>query len=1055
MVSGEIDKNRILPRSRRHDALRLAVIALAYFVAHQVSFLFPDTAKVLMAIWPVGGIGLAALLLCPLRLWRAILVTLFVAGYSADLLAGRPWVNSLGFMIANSLESFSCAWFMTRWCGEGLRFARIREVVALVLAATVLNACTACLGAGAATFTHTATFRDFWLSWWISDGLGILLVAPVIVTLAKAEGPLWGVRLDRAIEWFLFMAVWVGFSWMVFEPRFIDIPPHPYMLVVILAWPALRLGQRTVSLALLSLAVIATVSRTVAVGPSIWGGSTSLIRLLDVQMFLAFTGTMGFLLAASHAETRALLNALYQSEERFRAIASGSPDHVFVQDRELHYTFVLNPPLGLTERDMIGKTDHDFLSRADADNLTAIKRRVLQSGNPVHVEVPLVAKDGREEYFDGAYVPRRAADGTVDGLIGYFRNVTEARRMEQALRESENSYRTLIEQASEAIFIVDDKGNYIEANSRACALVGYAREEILRLNIGELLLPEDLAATPVPLGELQAGRPLLNERRIRRKDGSVFFAEISAKRLADGRYQGIVRDISERKQMQETLRQSEEKYRNLFNNAEVGMFRSRLDGSALLDFNEKYAEIYGLTREEILGSPATSYWADPADRVAMVEKLKKDGRVTDLECRMVTKNRVVKTCLASARLYPEQGILEGSIIDISEWKRAEAERLNLEQQLSRSQRLESLGLLAGGIAHDFNNLMGAIYGNIELALDEPLDKDVAAILSRAMASMGRARDLTRQLLTFAKGGAPVRAMGRLFPFVEESARFALSGGHVSCAFDVAPDLWTCNFDKNQIGQVIDNLVINAKQAMPGGGSIRISARNARLREHEDAALPAGDYVMVSVEDSGTGMPPDVLLKVFDPFYTTKEQGRGLGLSTCHSIMRRHNGAITAESTPGKGSTFRLYLPAVGAPGVGDRQEETAAVHKGGGRILVMDDEKAMQRILAGMLTSLGYSVETVADGKSAMEVFAREREAGRPFCAALLDLTIPGGMGGKEAAQELQALDGNVPLFVTSGYAEDPVMADPAANGFKASLRKPFARSELSELLAKHLMRDR
>jgi PAS domain S-box-containing protein len=946
MVSGEIDKNRILPRSRRHDALRLAVIALAYVGAHQVSFLFPDTAKVLMAIWPAGGIGLAALLLCRLRLWRAILVTLFVAGYSADLLAGRPWVSSLGFMIANVLESFSCAWLMTRWCGEGIRFARLKDIAALVLSATVLNACTACVGAGAATLTHSATFRDFWLAWWISDGLGILLVAPVIVTLAKAGGPLWGVRLDRAIEWFLFMAVWVGLSWMAFEPRFIDMPPYPYMLVAILAWPALRLGQRTVSLALLSLAVIATVSRTVTVGPSIWGGSTTVTRLLDIQMFLGFTASMGYLLAASHAEARALLTALHQSEERFRAIASGSPDHVLVQDRDLRYTFVLNPQLGLTEEEMLGKTDHQFLPRAAADNLTTIKRRVLQSGNPVHVEVPLVAKDGREEYFDGAYVPRRAADGTVDGLIGYFRNVTEAKRMEQALRDSENSYRTLIEQASEAIFIADDKGNYIEANSRACALVGYAREEILRLNLRELMLPEEIAATPVRLGELQAGRPLLSERRMRRKDGSVFFAEISAKRLADGRCQGIVRDISERKQMQETLRQSEEKYRNLFNNAEVGMFRTTLDGSEILDFNEKYLEIFGHTRAEMLGSATVIHWADPAERAALVEKLKAEGRVKDFECRMLGKDGQVKQCLTSVRSYREQEILEGSIVDVTAWKRAEAERLSLEQQLSRSQRLESLGLLAGGIAHDFNNLMGAIYGNIEIALDEPLDKDVAATLSRAMASMGRARDLTRQLLTFAKGGAPVRAMGRLFPFVEESARFALSGGHVSCAFDVAPDLWTCNFDKNQIGQVIDNLVINAKQAMPGGGSIRISAGNARLREHEAAALPAGDYVVVSVEDSGMGMPSDVLLKIFDPFYTTKEQGRGLGLSTCHSIMRRHDGAITAESTPGKGSTFRLYLPAVGAPGVGDMQEKTAAVHKGGGRILVMDDEKTIQLIFA-------------------------------------------------------------------------------------------------------------
>jgi len=1051
MVSGEIVNNTVFGRTRRHDALTLAVIALAYFGAHQISFLFPGTARVLMAIWPAGGIGLAALLLCPRRLWLAILGTLFVTGYSADLLAGRHAVGSLGFMAANVLESFSCAWVMTKWCGAGVRFVRIRDIAALVFAATVLNACTACLGAGSAMLVHGARFGDFWLLWWISDGLGILLVAPLIVTLLKAEGPLWGVRLDRAIEWILFMTVWFGISWMCFDPRFVAMPPHPYMLAVLLAWPALRLGQRTVSLALLSLAVIAIVSKTVAVGPSIWGGHTAVTRLLDIQMFLGCTGAMGYLLAAGYAESQSLLNSLHQSEARFRVIASSSPDYIFVQDRNLRYTFVLNPPLGLTEKDMLGKTEPDFLPRADADNLVAIKRRVLASGNAYHAEIPVASKAGQTAYFDGAYVPRRAADGSVDGLVGYFRDVTESRRMEQALRDSENSYRTLVEQASEAIFIADDQGNYIEANARACAMGGYAREEILRLNLRELMVTEDIAAAPIRFEELRMGGLVLSERRLQRKDGSVFWAEISGKRLADGRYQAIVRDISERKRMQETLRQSEEKYRHLFNNAEVGMFRTRLDGSELLDFNDKYLEIFGRTRDEMKGTPTVIHWADPAERAAMVEKLKAEGRVKDFECRMVTKNGAVKTCLTSLRLYPEPRILEGSIIDISDWKRAESERLNLEQQLSRAQRLESLGLLAGGIAHDFNNLMGAIYGNIEMALDGPLDKDGAAMLSRAMASMGRARDLTRQLLTFAKGGAPVRSVGRLFPFVEESARFALSGGQVTCTFDVAADLWTCNFDKNQIGQVIDNLVINAKQAMPGGGALRIGACNTRLREQEAAALPPGDYVMVSVEDTGTGISPEALVKIFDPFYTTKEQGRGLGLSTCHSIMRRHEGAITAESTLGKGSTFRLYLPAARAPSSADAQAGPAARRRGGGRVLVMDDEKAVLHIFEGMLTSLGYSVETVADGKAALEIFASQRKAGRPFCAVVLDLTIPGGMGGKEAAQALRALDSDVPLFVTSGYAEDPVMADPAAHGFQASLRKPFARAELAELLEGHV----
>jgi PAS domain S-box-containing protein len=256
----------------------------------------------------------------------------------------------------------------------------------------------------------------------------------------------------------------------------------------------------------------------------------------------------------------------------------------------------MNPQLGLTEKDLLGKTEYEVLAKEDADRLTAIKRQVLESGKSVHMAFPLVARNGNTEYMDGSYVPTRSADGTVNGIIGYFRNMTEAMRLERALRDSENSYRRLVEQASEAIFITDDKGNYVEANARACAMVGYAREEILRLNLKDIILPEDVEATPMRFADLEAGKQVLIERQLRRKDGSVFFAEISGTLLTDHRFQGIVRDISERKRMQASLRQSEEKYRHLFNNAEVGMFRTRIDGTEILDFNDKYREIYGRTR---------------------------------------------------------------------------------------------------------------------------------------------------------------------------------------------------------------------------------------------------------------------------------------------------------------------------------------------------------------------------------------------------------------------------------------------------------------------------
>jgi PAS domain S-box-containing protein len=767
-------------------------------------------------------------------------------------------------------------------------------------------------------------------------------------------------------------------------------------------------------------------------------------------------------LLARVAQLEQQLGALTTSEQNFRQITEESPIATFIiQGGKVVYA---NPSLakqaGYSRDEIVGKlAPQDFVHRDDIARLmSTLGQRVAGRIQGEGVEYRGIRKDGSIVHIE-AYGQLMEYQGKP-AVLGMLIDVSARQRLEDALSGSESRLRMALAAANAGAWEWVLRSNENTWSDEVWKLYGLDRQSSAPSYAVWLqsVHPDDRAATEAAVqNAARCGGELWVEWRVNTTDGSLrwLMSRGRPERDAAGvvvRYQGIVVDITERKQMQETLRQSEEKYRNLFNNAEVGMFRTKVDGTKVLDFNEKYLEIYGLKREEMLGRPAAAYWADPAERAVLVEKLKATGRVTDFECRMLTKSGEVKTCMASLRFYPQQGIIEGSMIDITAWKRAEEERLKLEQQLSQAQRLESLGLLAGGIAHDFNNLMSGIYGPIELALGGSLDQESATNLSLALSSMGRARDLTRQLLTFAKGGAPVRTVGPLFPFVEESARFALSGGRATCTLDVAPDLWPGNFDRNQIGQVIDNIVINAQQAMPGAGAIRISARNTSLRQGEAGTLPAGDYVVVSIEDSGIGIPSETLPRIFDPFFTTKETGRGLGLSTCHSIMRRHDGAITAESTPGKGSTFRLYLPAARTSVRDSGQDKSKPMHRGEGAVLVMDDDKTVRKVLASMLAALGYSVETVGDGGSAVELFDKRCKSGHPFRAVLLDLTVAGGMGGKEAAQTLRTIDSSVPLFVTSGYAEDPVMEDPAAHGFKASLRKPFAMSDLSELFKKHIL---
>jgi signal transduction histidine kinase/CheY-like chemotaxis protein len=376
------------------------------------------------------------------------------------------------------------------------------------------------------------------------------------------------------------------------------------------------------------------------------------------------------------------------------------------------------------------------------------------------------------------------------------------------------------------------------------------------------------------------------------------------------------------------------------------------------------------------------------------------------------------------------------------------ERKNTEEALQNAQRLESLGLLAGGIAHDFNNLLTGIFGYVELAHADSRDESVVDCLASCIETIDRARSLTRQLLTFAKGGAPILKTGPLFPFVQDTVRFALSGSNVSCHVEGAEHLRPCSFDRNQIAQVLENIVINALQAMPVGGALEVRARNVEIKSHP--TLKAGVYVRISVRDQGIGIPRELLSRVFDPFFTTKPKGHGLGLATSYSIVKRHGGCIEAESELGKGSTFHVYLPAADDAAVADASAHKAG-HRGQGTFLLMDDEEVVLETTGRMLESFGYTVVRRTNGKDAVDFFAQERKAGRELAGMIFDLTIPGGMGGEEAVKAIRLLDHNLPVFVVSGYAEDPVMAEPGAYGFTASLCKPFMRAELARMLEKHI----
>lgn len=378
-------------------------------------------------------------------------------------------------------------------------------------------------------------------------------------------------------------------------------------------------------------------------------------------------------------------------------------------------------------------------------------------------------------------------------------------------------------------------------------------------------------------------------------------------------------------------------------------------------------------------------------------------------------------------------------------------RKKMEEEIMRTQKLESLGVMAGGIAHDFNNMLTIIMSTTTLAkMYAKDDPKAVAKLDEAGREIMHARELTNQLLTFAKGGAPVKKLSSFRELLSDTVEFSLTGSsNVECETIVPDDLWSAEIDRTQIAQVISNLVINSKQAMPLGGTIRVDAGNVIVDKYTGLPLEDGRYVRISVEDNGSGIPQEDQPKIFDPFFTTKVAGSGLGLSSSYSIIKKHNGYIDVKSRLGEGCVFDVYLPASTELHVKENVGTGRLELRGAGRVLLMDDDENLLKNVNEMLTTLGYEVETARNGQEAVILYKRAKALSRPFHAVVLDLTIARGIGGRECMEQLLLLDPCVNALVMSGYAEDATLAEYGRYGFREALSKPFTIEELHAALQK------
>ena len=465
----------------------------------------------------------------------------------------------------------------------------------------------------------------------------------------------------------------------------------------------------------------------------------------------------------------------------------------------------------------------------------------------------------------------------------------------------------------------------------------------------------------------------------------------------------------------------------------------------ILDVNQAYCQLTGFTPAELIGRKVADIEdASSSEEIARhlqnVIKLGqgryetrhtcKDGRIIDLD--------------VAVSFYPEAGGRFFAFL------RDNTERKKLNEERLKKSNMDSIGLLAGGIAHEFNNVLTAIIGNISLTQMELAASHAAQEwLNNAQDSAGRATTLARQLLTFAKGGEPIKKTVEVPPLLKEWLAPVSQDTRLRLSINTPAGLWPAEMDPGQIHQVIENLLTNAKDAMPSGGSIAVTAENVDVQSDPILKLNSGPYVRISIRDSGPGIPEKIQPQIFDPYFTTKKSAQGLGLAICYSVLKKHRGAVTFTSQNGVGSSFSIYLPA--SKPKNPPEPPTASVPapaQSNGRVLIMDDDPGIRDLTKVLLTRSGYQVSLAAEGREALKSYAAAKAAGLPFHVTVMDLTIAQGMGGKEAIQELLAMDPAAHAVVCSGYSDDPVMADYQAYGFKARIPKPFSGDELKRVLS-------
>lgn len=942
------------------DFFKVSWIALAYFFAHHIAFFFPDSEQVIMLVWPAGGVGLAAFLLNPKRLWPALTVAFYLAGILADsFIGGRSWMTGFGYMTANMVESIGCAWLILHGGEPFQKFKRIREVLALIVGTVFVNGFSSCIGAGTSVMTRGAFFADSWLSWFISDGLGVLLIGPFIVTWADVKGGIAKIRLKQIVEGLICLGIWFIMNWLIFYSNNYLFSLHVYILVALLAWPALRFGQRGVTLALVLLFLMSIESPAIINGPSPWAGQEENLsrRLLELQIFLGFMSIIGYLLASAYESLQNQLEENKRSEQKFRNFADYTHD----------WEFWLAPEGGLLyispscER-ISGYKAEEFMENprllfeiVHPEDSVKFAEHFKQgpSSASSSLNFRIIRKDGKICWIGHVCQPALNEDGVFLGERGSNKDITSQLETEEMLKQTRIHLIQTLDATTEGVWEFRSKTGETFFSPKYYTMLGYEPYQFAEsLDIWKSLIhPEDRdsVVSAFSLFEKSCKGSFHQVYRMKSREGKYIWIEARAKimeRDSSGEpllMIGSHTDITNNKEYEIKLLEMTEQFSQIANSIPDAFLLYDFKTESLIYSNQAFEKmkperaVNSITLRKLIQD-----FIDPTDRSKaddLIDQIRQ-GQILEFNQEFQTRRYDgsrgwirVQASIVRKSIGQEQRMAM-IISDISSFKEAaEKERLHRDQ-LVQADKMISLGLLVSGVAHEINNPNNYIMLNIPLlrkvwetvlpVLKEycrekedfkikhmsflEFSENVIPLMDGIAEGSKKIQNIVADLKNYARMDQPraflevdlnrvvQSAVNLIFVYIRKAcSRF-------SCVLLEEPLIIKGSFQKME--QVAVNLIQNAVDSLTDPG------QKIQVETFKDTA---NGKAGIRISDEGKGIAPEDLSRITDPFFTTKRDsgGTGLGLSITHGIIKDHEGELIFNSTPGKGTVVTILLPLEG------------------------------------------------------------------------------------------------------------------------------------------------